>query len=144
MELSLGDRPYIDDLTSPMMLHAALRLTEHSRAEILGIDTAAASQYPGVVRVITAADVPGDLRVGLIHKDWPVFIPVGRANLLLGGCLGDGGGVRCPDRPGGRRSVEVQYRVFTPVSDPEQALASEDAVWGLEGNLLSRSAYERG
>ena len=144
MELSLGDRPYIDDLASPMMLHAALRLTDHSRADVLGIDTAAASAYPGVVRVITAADVPGDLRVGLIHQDWPVFIPVGGRTSYSGDVLAM---VVASDVQTAREAadlIEVRYRVLTPVSDPEQALSSEDAVWGLEGNLLSRSAYRRG
>ena len=36
------------------------------------------------MRIITAADVPGELRVGLIHKDWPVFIPVGGRTSYLG------------------------------------------------------------
>ncbi|HTH05931.1 MAG TPA: 2Fe-2S iron-sulfur cluster-binding protein, partial [Ilumatobacteraceae bacterium] len=31
-ELTLGDRPYIDDIRVPGMLHAALRLTDHARA----------------------------------------------------------------------------------------------------------------
>ncbi len=144
MKLSLGDRPYIDDLASPMMLHAALRLTDHCRAEVLGIDTGAAEEYPGVVKVITAADVPGDLRVGLIHQDWPVFIPVGGRTSYSGDLLAM---VVASDVQTAREAadlVEVRYRVLTPVSDPEQALSSEDAVWGLEGNLLSRSVYKRG
>jgi xanthine dehydrogenase molybdenum-binding subunit len=42
-------------------------------------------------------------------------------------------------------AVEVEYRVLEPLVDPEVALWSdEDAVWGLEGNVLSVSAYARG
>ena len=144
MELALGDRPYIDDLASPMMLHAALRLTDHSRADVLGISTAEAQAYPGVVRVITAADVPGELRVGLIYKDWPVFIPVGGRTSYSGDVLAM---VVASDVQTAREAadlIEVEYRVLTPISDPEQALSSEDAVWGLDGNLLSRSVYKRG
>ena len=144
MELSLGDRPYIDDLASPMMLHAALRLTDHSRADVLAIDASPAEAYPGVVRVITAADVPGELRVGLIHKDWPVFIPVGGRTSYSGDVLAM---VVAGDVQTAREAAElikVEYRVLTPISDPEQALSSEDAVWELDGNLLSRSVYERG
>ena len=144
IELSLGDRPYIDDLASPMMLHAALRLTDHSRADVLAINTSPAEAYPGVVRVITAADVPGELRVGLIHKDWPVFIPVGGRTSYSGDVLAM---VVAGDVQTAREAAElikVEYRVLTPISDPEQALCSEDAVWELDGNLLSRSVYERG
>jgi len=76
-QLTLGDRDYIDDMRVPGMLHAALHLTAHARAEILSFDTTAAEAAPGVIAVFTAADIPGELRVGIIHKDWPVMIPVG-------------------------------------------------------------------
>ena len=38
-ELTLGDRGYVDDIRVPGMLHAALHLTEHARADIVAIDT---------------------------------------------------------------------------------------------------------
>ncbi|MEY3091590.1 MAG: hypothetical protein RIU67_373, partial [Actinomycetota bacterium] len=69
-ELTLGDRGYVDDIRVPGMLHAALHLTSHARADITAIDTSAALRVPGVVAVHTAADVPAELKVGLIHKDW--------------------------------------------------------------------------
>ncbi|MYJ16324.1 MAG: molybdopterin-dependent oxidoreductase, partial [Acidimicrobiia bacterium] len=144
LELTLGDRPYIDDLMSPMMLHAAVRLTDHSRADVLAIDTSPAEAHPGVVRVITAADVPGDLRVGLIHKDWPVFIPEGGRTSYSGDVLAMVVASDVQTAREAARMIEVEYRVLTPISDPEQALASEDAVWGLDGNLLSLSVYKRG
>ena len=73
------------------MLHAALHLTAHARAEILSFDTAAAAAAPGVVAVFTAADIPGELRVGIIHKDWPVMIPVGGRTSYAGDVLADRG-----------------------------------------------------
>ena len=39
VELALGDRGYIDDIRVPGMLHAALRLTDHVRADVAAIDT---------------------------------------------------------------------------------------------------------
>ncbi|MFM7253083.1 MAG: 2Fe-2S iron-sulfur cluster-binding protein, partial [Ilumatobacteraceae bacterium] len=72
-ELALGDRGYVDDIRVPGMLHAALHLTDHARADVLSIDTLAALDAPGVVAVYTAADIPAELKVGLIHKDWPVM-----------------------------------------------------------------------
>ena len=86
-DLALGDKPYVDDLRPPGMLHGAVRLADHARADVLRIDTTAARPVPGVVRVLTAADVPGELRVGLIHKDWPVFIPEGGRTSYLGDVL---------------------------------------------------------
>ena len=144
-ELSLGDRPFIDDLRPPGLLHAALHLTDHARADVVRIDTAAAAAGEGVEAVFTAADVPGELRVGLIHKDWPVFIPEGGRTSYLGDVLAV---VVAGDRETARHAatlVDVEYVPLAPFSDPVVAVGSdEDAVWGLDGNVLSVSAYSRG
>ncbi|MDH3538718.1 MAG: 2Fe-2S iron-sulfur cluster-binding protein, partial [Acidimicrobiia bacterium] len=76
-ELALGDRGYVDDMRPDGLLHAALKLSDHARADVLRIDTGPALAIEGVIAVFTAADVPGELRVGIIYEDWPVFIPEG-------------------------------------------------------------------
>ncbi len=145
-ELALGDRDYIDDMRVPGMLHAALHLADHARADVLAIDTAAAAAAPGVVAVFTAADVPGELRVGIIHKDWPVFIPVGGRTSYAGDVLAI---VVAETRQQARDAaelVEVTYDVLAPVTDPLAAIedGAPVAVWGTDDNVLSRSAYTRG
>ncbi len=144
-ELALGDRDYIDDLVVPGMLHASLRLTDHARAEVHRINTAPAEAIPGVVAVFTGEDVPGALRVGLIHKDWPVFIPEGGRTSYTGDVLAI---VVAEDLRTARRAadaIEVSYDVLPPITDPVAALDTDDtATWGQEDNLLSRSAYTRG
>ncbi|MFV1962000.1 MAG: 2Fe-2S iron-sulfur cluster-binding protein, partial [Acidimicrobiia bacterium] len=86
-ELALGDRGYIDDMTATGMLHAFLRLTDHARADVIRIDTSKAAAIAGVVAVFTAEDVTGELKVGLIDKDWPVFIPEGGRTSYTGDVL---------------------------------------------------------
>ncbi len=144
-ELALGDRGYIDDMTAPGMAHGFLRLTDHARADVLRIDTSKAEAIPGVVAVFTAGDVPGELKVGLIDKDWPVFIPEGGRTSYTGDVLAM---VVAEDVQTARRAadeIEVAYSVLTPITDPLVALESgESATWGQESNLLSRSAYTRG
>jgi xanthine dehydrogenase molybdenum-binding subunit len=143
--LTLGDRPYIDDLRVPGMLHAAMHLSAHARASIVRIDTSRAAAAPGVVRVFTAADVPGQLRVGIIHKDWPVFIPEGGRTSYLGDVLAL---VVADTRQHAREAatlIDVDYDVLEPITDPESAIADpEVAVWGTDSNVLSRSSYRRG
>ncbi len=144
-DLALGDRGYVGDMAVPGMLHGALRLTDHARADVLSIDTSAALAEPGVVAVYTGADVPGELKVGLIHKDWPVFIPEGGRTSYTGDVLAI---VVAEDVATAHRAaamIEIEYQVLTPFTDPRSALASaEDAVWGLTGNRLSLSTYRRG
>jgi xanthine dehydrogenase molybdenum-binding subunit len=144
--MTLGDKPFVDDLRVPGLLHGAVHLSAHARADIVRIDTAAAEAMPGVVRVFTAADVPGALKVGLIHKDWPVFIPEGGRTSYLGDVLAF---VVAEDRETARRAaqlVEVTYQPLRPITDAVAAVTTEveSAVWGLEGNVLSRSVYRRG
>jgi xanthine dehydrogenase molybdenum-binding subunit len=145
LELALGDRGYVDDLRPEGLLHAALRLTDHARADVLAIDTSSAEAASGVVGVFTAADVPGDLRVGILERDWPVFIPVGGRTSYDGDVLAI---VVAESKAAARAAaalIEVEYRVLRPFTDPAEAVASdEDAVWGLEGNVLSVSRYARG
>ena len=144
-ELTAGRRPFIDDMAPQGCLHAALRLSDHARTEVNSIDTTAAEAMDGVHRVITASDVPGTLRVGLIHKDWPVLVPVGGRTSYLGDVLAI---VVADDRETARRAaalIDVDYTPLRPIVDPVRAMHdSEDAVWGFEGNILSTSAYQRG
>ena len=85
--LALGDRGYIDDIRLPGMLHASLHFTSHTRATVKHIHTEAARAADGVHAVYTAADIPGELMVGIIYKDWPVMIPVGGITSYAGDVL---------------------------------------------------------
>jgi len=144
-ELALGDRGYVDDINVDGMLHAALHLTQHTRADIVAIDTTKAASAPGVVAVYTAADVPGDLHVGIIYKDWPVFIPVGGRTSYAGDVLAI---VVADTRRQARAAaelIEVTYNELRPITDMFSAIDdTEIAVWGTDNNVLSRSEYVRG
>ena len=144
--LTLGDRDYIDDIRVPGMLHAALRLTDHARADVRRIDASATHGADGVVGVFTAADIPGELRHGLIHKDWPVMIPVGGTTSCAGDVLAV---VVAETREQARHAADliaVDYDVHRPNTDPDAALADGAplSVWGTDSNVLSVSAYQRG
>jgi xanthine dehydrogenase molybdenum-binding subunit len=144
-ELSLGDRGFIDDMEPEGCLHGAVVLSEHARADIVAIDPADALAMPGVTAVLTADDVPGELRSGLIHKDWPAFIPVGGRTSYLGDVVALVVADTRAQARAATSAVTVTYDVHEPLTDPAAALASdEDAVWTLPGNELSRATYARG
>ena len=144
-ELALGDRGYVGDMVVPGMLHGALRLADHARADVLAIDASSAMALPGVHGVFTAADIPGELRVGIIYKDWPIMIPVGGRTSYTGDVIAIAVADDVQTAFEATALIDVTYNVLTPVTDPKAALASsEDAVWELDGNTLSRSAYTRG
>ena len=143
--MALGDRGYIDDIRIPGTLHAALVLAEHTRADVLAINTENAQKASGVVGVFTASDIPAELRVGLIYKDWPVMIPVGGRTSYAGDVLAI---VVAETRIAARAAVslvEVQYSPLKPITDPMYAITNQEiAVWGTDSNILSISKYSRG
>ena len=144
-ELSIGIRDFIDDMNPQGCLHGALRLTDHSRADIRSIDATAANAVDGVRGVFTAADIPAARRVGIIHKDWPVMIPEGGRTSYLGDVLAV---VVAETRQIARAAAElvvIDYEIHEPMVDPVRVIHSEEpAVWELDGNVLSTSAYSRG
>ncbi|MBP7125202.1 xanthine dehydrogenase family protein [Myxococcota bacterium] len=64
-----GRARYADDLKVPGMLHAVPVYTDFVHAALRAVRTEGALACPGVVRVLTAADVPGTCRWGQIRKD---------------------------------------------------------------------------
>ncbi|MCU1358842.1 MAG: putative oxidoreductase iron-sulfur subunit/oxidoreductase molybdopterin-binding subunit [Ilumatobacteraceae bacterium] len=145
-ELAMGDRGYVDDMRAPGMLHAALHFTAHTRADIVAIDTTAARAMPGVRAVFTAADLPGELLVGIIYKDWPVMIPVGGRTSYAGDVLAI---VVADTRELARAAattIAVSYDVHQPVTDAVAALLPDApiAMWNTTSNVLSISEYARG
>jgi xanthine dehydrogenase large subunit len=69
-----GAAPYIDDLREPEgTLHIALGLAPIAHGEILALDLAAVRAVPGVVAVLTAADVRGKNDVSPALGDEPML-----------------------------------------------------------------------
>jgi xanthine dehydrogenase large subunit len=55
-----GAALYVDDVPEPAgLLHVAVGLAPVARGRITGVELAAVRAYPGVVAVLTAADIPG-------------------------------------------------------------------------------------
>lgn len=68
-----GLAQFADDYIFPRMVHAVPVWSNRVRARILGINPAAALAMPGVLKVLTAADVPGQVRFGQIDHDLPLL-----------------------------------------------------------------------
>lgn len=145
--LALGRRDYVADLKRDDMLHGALRLSDHPRARVLAIDTRAAEATPGVVRVFTAADVPGEKRVGLIYRDWPVFIGMGEETHYVGSVIAAVAAETEAIARAAASRIVVEYDVLTPVTSIAAALAGDaPQVHGAIGksNRLDTCVVKRG
>jgi len=145
-ELALGDKPYVNDLSAPGMLHGAVRFADQPRARILRIDPTRARAHPGVVAVLTAADVPGERTQGLITRDWRQLVAEGETTAYVGDVLAV---IVAETRHAAREAaelVDVEYEVLEPVVDPFAALevGAPRVHEGRQDNVLSVSVVRRG
>ena len=69
-----GEAAYTDDILETRgTLHAAFGLSSRAHARIKSMDLAGVRAAPGVVAVLTAADIPGENNVGPILHDDPIL-----------------------------------------------------------------------
>ena len=141
---ALGQEPFVADLHADGLLHGALRLSDHPRARVLNIDTTAARGLPGVVRVITADDVPGSRFHGLIVPDWPLLVATGELTRYVGDVLAVAVAEREEQAAAAAAAVRVEYEVLEPVVDPQRALEPSAPAVHEGGNLLESSVIRRG
>ncbi len=116
--LALGDKAYVADIEADGLLHGALCFSAHPRARVVRIDTSRALAHPGVVSVVTAADVPGERAQGSLTKDWRQFVAVGEEVAYVGDVLA---AVAAETRHAARVAaglVEVEYEPLEPVTSP--------------------------
>ncbi|MCB9150764.1 MAG: selenium-dependent xanthine dehydrogenase [Caldilineaceae bacterium] len=142
----LGQRPYVADMKLDGMLYGALKFSDHPRARVLRIDASAAAQLPGVVRIFTSADIPGDKTIGLIKQDWPLMIGEGEVTHYIGDVLA---GVVAESESIARQAMAqlvVEYEVLEPVVDAHEALAAHSPLvhQAHDNNVLSHMEIKRG
>jgi selenium-dependent xanthine dehydrogenase len=141
--MALGRRKYIDDMRFDHMAHGALKFSDHPRARVISINIEKARNLPGIIRVFTAKDIPGDRMTGIIHQDWPVMVLEGEITRYIGDVLA---GVVAEDEAAARKAcelIEVDYEILEPVTDPIEALKDKIKVHD-KGNLLDVTEFSRG
>ncbi|HEX6978834.1 MAG TPA: xanthine dehydrogenase molybdopterin binding subunit [Alphaproteobacteria bacterium] len=122
-----GRALYVDDVPVPAgTLEAALVLSPHAHARIVRIDTAAALAAPGVVAVVTAADIPGKNDIGPILGGEPALAAgiveyVGQPVAAVAARTLD-------EAREAAKLVAIEYEVLPPVLTVEEAMAREQYV----------------
>ncbi|KAB8140665.1 xanthine dehydrogenase family protein [Chloroflexia bacterium SDU3-3] len=137
-----GAATYPGDLVREGMLHLAVVFAHRPHARILSIDSGAALAHPGVVAVLTAADVPFNA-YGLIERDQPVLC----ADTVR--FEGDKVALVVAESraaaAAGAQLVQVAYQDLPAITDPRAAMEVE-AVQIHQGhsNVLAHIPIRRG
>ncbi|MDP2350840.1 MAG: 2Fe-2S iron-sulfur cluster-binding protein, partial [Chloroflexota bacterium] len=142
--LALGEKPFVADLLAPGMLQGALRFAGVPRAVVRRIDTTRAAAVPGVIAVITAADVPGRREQGLIVADWPQLVAEGETTRYVGDILAAVAAETREAAIAAAELVDVELEPLPPVTDPFVAMEDGAVPIHAGGNLVARSVIQRG
>jgi CO/xanthine dehydrogenase Mo-binding subunit len=139
-----GKTRYAEDIVMPGMLHAAVLRSPHHHARLLSLDTRLAAQAPGVARVITALDIPGDNNLtGYSHNE-PILAPVGDTLRQKGAPIAI---VVADTLDQARQAVAIIEAGLEPLPylfDAEQALQPEAVQIYPAGNVLNTFTLAHG
>ena len=130
-----GTHTYPSDVVLDDMVWVQVLRTAHPHAGILSIDTSAAEALAGVVCVLTAKDIPGKNRFGLLVPDQPVLCD--EKVLYLGDALAIVAAESDDVARKARELIEVEYEVLSPLTDPQQALSPDAPQLHPDGNLCA-------
>lgn len=135
---------YCDDFKVEGMLYGVALRPEFPRILIKNIDYTEALKLDGVVKVVTADDVPGNRFCGHLKKDWPALIAIGEETRYVGDTIAL---VVAEDEETARKAVsliKVDYDKLTPMTSPEDSLKDGAPELHKGGNILTREVLKRG
>ena len=141
-----GERIYPQDFDLEGQLHARMVWSQNPHAEVLSINTTRAEAYPGVVRVLTAEDVPEN-SYGINYPDQSVFVAVGDKVRSVADRIA----MVIAETPQAAKEacalVEAQYKPLPVLSDPREAMKDEANLVHPErgdSNVIDRIQIKRG
>ena len=139
----LGTGVYPDDVEMEGMAHLSAVRSEYARARVLSIDASEALAMPGVLGVLTAADVPHN-KVGHLQQDWDVMISVGGVTR----CVGDAICLVVAESEAilkaAKKKIKIEYEPLTPVTSIAEAMAPDAPRVHSGGNLCQSRHVTRG
>ena len=144
VEKVTGAAIFTDDLKFDGMLHARVKRAGLPHAFLRRIDISKARALPGVVSVLTAADVPGENNHGLVIYDWPVMVGVGERVRYVGDAVAI---IAAETREIATQAldlIEAEYEPQPVISSAVQARQPGQPQLHPNGNLLKHIKVRKG
>ncbi len=145
-----GHATYPGDIQAEGMLHAKLLFTGQPHARLVRLDTTRAEAVPGVILVLTAADIPLNEH-GLTIFDQPVMVGWNDSKLDSDISLWEGDRVamivaetaEAAER--GRDLIEMEWEPLPILTNPHEAMRDEVVLHRAHGsNLLKQYRIRKG
>ena len=142
---ALGEAKYCDDLHLDGMLFGTALRSAYPRARVLSIDSKDAEAMPGVVKILTAKDIPGQQKIGHLKQDYDVMIPEGKITHFLGDAIALVAAETEQQARDAAAAIHVKYEPLEGVFDMMQGLRDETLVHASNGtNVLAHEHLVRG
>ncbi len=141
---AVGAAEYTDDIRLPGMLYGGAVRSAYPRAIVKGIDVSQAERAAGVVRVITAAQLPGEGKIGHLKRDQWVLVPVGGEVHFRGDPIVLIAAETPEALERARALVKIDYEPLPPVLSAREAMAPGAPEIQEDGNLFAREHLVRG
>ncbi|HUU39373.1 MAG TPA: molybdopterin cofactor-binding domain-containing protein [Desulfatiglandales bacterium] len=139
-----GKAQYSDDFYFDDMLYLKIKRAVYPHAYLRKLNVEKAKKLPGVVKIITATDIPQVKNFGLIIKDQPVLIGIGEKMRYMGDALAI---VIAEDREVASKAVkliEADIEKLEVISNPLRAMKKNAPLIHKDGNVLSTHFLEKG
>ena len=144
VEKVTGNAIYTDDLTFEGMLHAKACRAMVPHAILKHLDISKARQLPGVVAVLTAADIPAEINHGLVTFDWPALIAIGERVRYVGDTLAIIAAESKDIAEQAAALVHAEFELLPVITNPVQALQEGQPQLHPSGNLLKHIKVRKG
>jgi xanthine dehydrogenase molybdenum-binding subunit len=135
---------YTDDLAFEGMLHAKVRRAMIPHGFLTKLDISKAKALPGVVAVLTAADIPGEHNHGLVIYDWPVLVGVGERVRYVGDALAIVAAETLEIAEQASALIEAEFDLQPVITNPVQARQEGVPQIHEKGNLLKHIKVRKG
>lgn len=139
-----GKAQYSDDIYFDDMLYLKIKRAVHPHAYLRKLDIEKAKKLLGVVKIITAADVPHVKNFGLIVKDQPVLIGIGEKMRYMGDALAIVIAKSKEVASMAEKLIEAEVEELEIISNPLRAMEDDAPLIHKEGNILSTHFLEKG
>ncbi len=139
-----GQARYVEDVVLPGMLYGRVLRSQrpHARLRSLGIDRAL--HTPGVVRVLTADDVPGLNSFADYSQEEPVLPPVGTTVRMVGAPLALVVATTPEAAAAGLEAIEAELEALPQTFQTDDALRPDATPIAGRGNILTTYEVRHG
>jgi len=139
-----GRTLFAEDISMPGMRYARVVRSPHFHARVTSLDTFPALRIPGVLRVLSASDIPGENGLSDYSIDEHLLAPVGGTVRMVGDPVAVVLGLSREAATLGAEAVRVEYALLPHTTGIEGALGPGATLIHDGGNLLAEHSAATG